>query len=245
MRTRQMAKDIDEKIEELKEHINQQLSVNNKHFEETCEKLFEKFKNEFKEEFSKELKKRDEKIEKLESDKAMLQKHILEIKKQVLANQSEIEELEQYGRRQCLRLEGVPIEKNETSDKVLSKVMHMCKEAGVDIPDMVIDRAHRIGKTYTDNKTKKSCKSIIVRFTTFRHRTMVYRAKKNMKNNVRVKLDLTKKRYNLFMSANKFVANNDSVKFCYTDINCRPKIKWQDDSLNDEVTNQFGKNGFV
>ena len=50
-----------------------------------------------KKEFAKELKKRDDKIEKLKSDKAMLQKHILEIKKQNLTNQSEIEELEQYG----------------------------------------------------------------------------------------------------------------------------------------------------
>ena len=50
-----------------------------------------------KKEFAKELKKRDDKIEKLESDKVMLQKHILEIKKQNLTNQSEIEELEQYG----------------------------------------------------------------------------------------------------------------------------------------------------
>ena len=188
-----MVKDIDEKIEELKEHINQQFSVNNKHFEETCEKLFENFKNEFKEEFAEELTKRDDKIEKLESNKAMLQKHILEIKKQNLTNQSEIEELEQYGRRQCLRFESVPTEQNETSDTVLSKVMDMCKEAGVDIPDTVIDRAHRIGEAYFDNKRKKNCKSIIVRFTTFCHRTLVYRAKKNMKNNVRVQLDLTKK----------------------------------------------------
>ena len=50
--------------------------------------------NEFKEEFAKELKKHDGKIEKLESDKAMLQKHILEIKKQNLTNQSGSEELE-------------------------------------------------------------------------------------------------------------------------------------------------------
>ena len=234
MRTRQMAKDIDEKIEELKEHIHQQLSFNNKHFEETCEKLFEKFKNEFKEEFAKELKKRDNKIEKLKSDKVMLQKHILEIKKQNLTNQSEIEELEQYGRRQCLRFEGVPTEQNETSDKVLSKVMDMCKEAGVDIPDTVIDTAHRIEGAYFDNKRKKNCKSIIVRFTTFRHRTMVYRAKKNIKSNVRVKLDLTKKRYNFFVSANKFVAYINSVKFRYADINCRPKTRWSHDSLNDE-----------
>ena len=53
----------------------------------------------------------------------MLQKHILELKKQDVANQSEIEEIEQYGRRQCLKFEGVPIEKNKTSDKVLTKVM--------------------------------------------------------------------------------------------------------------------------
>ena len=70
--------------------------------------------------------------------------------------------------------------------------MDMCKEAGVDISNTVIDSAHQIGEAYFNNKRKKNCKSVIVRFTTFRHRTMIYRAKKNMKNNVRVKLDLTK-----------------------------------------------------
>ena len=142
--------------------------------------------------------------------------------------------MEQYRRRQCLRFEGVTTEQNETIDKVLSKVMDMCKEAGVDIPDTVIDRVHRIGEAYFDNKRKKNCKSIIVHFITFRHRTMIYRAKKNMKNNVPVKLDLTKKCYDLLVSANRFVANINSVKFFYADINCRPKIKWSDDSLNDE-----------
>ena len=64
--------------------------------------------------------------------------------------------------------------------------MDMWKEAGVGIPDTVIDGAHRIREAYFDNKRKKKCKSIIVRFTTFHHRTMVYHAKKNMKNIVRV-----------------------------------------------------------
>ena len=32
---------------------------------------------------------------------------------------------------------------------------------------MVIDRIHRIGAAYIDSKSKKGCKSIIVRFTTF------------------------------------------------------------------------------
>ena len=152
--------------------------------------------------------------------------------------------MEQYGRRHCLRFEGAPAEQNETSDKVLSKVMDMCKEAGVDIPDAVIDRAHGIGEACFDNKRNKACKSIIVRFTTAYYRTMAYRTKKNMKNNMRVKLDLKRKRYNLLVSTNKFVANINSVKFCCADINCRPKIKWSNDSLNDEFfhsLNEFKK----
>ena len=54
-----------------------------------------------------------------------------------------------------------------------------------------------------------------------------------MKCPVRVKIDLTKKRHNLLVSANKYVSNIDSVKFCYADINCRLKIKWEDESMND------------
>ena len=57
----------------------------------------------------------------------MLQKHILEIKKQNLTKQSQIEELEQYDRRQWFRFEGAPTEQYETSDKVLFEAVDMCK----------------------------------------------------------------------------------------------------------------------
>ena len=83
----------------------------------------------------------------------MLQKHILQIKKQNVANQSEIEELEQYGGMQCHRLDGVHIEKNEVSDKVLTKVMDLCKEAGVNVPNTVIVWEQRIVVAYVDNKS--------------------------------------------------------------------------------------------
>ena len=62
---------------------------------------------------------------------------------------------------------------------------------------------------------------------------MVYRAKKNIKDNVRVKLDLTKKRYNVNTSANKSAHNINLVKSCYVDVNCRPNIEKSDDSVND------------
>ena len=97
---------------------------------------------------------------------------------------------------------------------------------------MVIDWAHSIGVHYVDKATKQSCKSVIFRFPTFRHRTIAYRAKNN-KNLVRFKIDLTKNCYNLLVSANKYVSNSDSVKFCYGDVNCRLKIKWKNESISD------------
>ena len=55
-------------------------------------------------------------------------------------------ELEQYGRRLCVRIDGIPTIDNETSDEVLDKVKSLIKETSCDIPDVVIGRAHRIGK---------------------------------------------------------------------------------------------------
>ena len=65
------------------------------------------------------------------------------------------------------------------------------KEAKVSVPENVLDRAHRIGPIYTDRGSRKKCKSIIVRFTTFRQRILFYRVRKNLKT-AKVKLDLTK-----------------------------------------------------
>ena len=38
----------------------------------------------------------------------------------------------------------------------------MFEEAGIDVPDAVVDRAHQIGQGYTDSKTKQKCKRIII-----------------------------------------------------------------------------------
>ena len=78
-------------------HIKQQFCNINKQSEETCEKFLEKFRNQIKEGFVNELNKREERIKQTEYDKAMLQKHISELRKQNIANQSEIQELEHMG----------------------------------------------------------------------------------------------------------------------------------------------------
>ena len=139
------------------------------------------------------------------------------------------DELEQYGRRLSIRIDGVPVAENETSNNVLQNVRSITEESSSEIPDVAIDRAHRIGKAYTDKTSGVKCKSVIVRFTSFRHRTMFHHSRKNLKRNVKVKLDLTKKHL-IFTEAMQVVKNNEAVKFVMADINCRLKVVFKDDN---------------
>ena len=85
----------------------------------------------------------------------------------------------------------------------MEKVINITKESEAEIPESVLDRAHRIGPTYTDNDTGKKMQSIIVRFRTFRHRTLFYANRKKIKSGARIRLDLTKDCYKLLVSARK------------------------------------------
>ena len=57
----------------------------------------------------------------------------------------------------------------------------MFEEVGAWNVDGYIVRAQRVGKTYFGKKSSKEYKSIIVKFTTFWHRTIAYRLKKRLK----------------------------------------------------------------
>ena len=101
----------------------------------------------------------------------------------------------------CLQIKNIPREKDETSEKVLEKIKRLVNEAGVNIPDSNIDRAHCIGP----KKDKKQ--AITVKFTTFRHCTLLYRARRKLKNGVKLHIDLSKKRFKLLLDAQKYVEN--------------------------------------
>ena len=101
---------------------------------------------------------------------------------------------EQCSRRLCLRINGIPPPSNgekETGEDCLEKVKKVFNQLEVDIPDSVVDRAHRIGRPQTVRG--KTIHQVIVRFTTWRHKTKIYRARKKC-SEYRIKLDLTKKR---------------------------------------------------
>ena len=144
----------------------------------------------------------------------------LPIKKKVL------NDLEQYGRRQCIRLEGCNTVHNERSEDVLKAVKGFGDSVGANIPDLAFDRAHRIGKPYKVDNIEKQ--SIIVRFSTFRHRSIFYYKRKEIfdKFGVWVRLDLTKYNYDVLKEAREFVKNMENVDYVYADINCRCKVKF-------------------
>ena len=67
------------------------------------------------------------------------------------------EELEQYGRRCCLKIERVPSVENKSLDEFLGKGKSLITESVCEISDMVIDRAHRIGRGYKDKTRNVPC----------------------------------------------------------------------------------------
>ena len=129
-----------------------------------------------------------------------------------------------------ITLKQVPSVDRETSSDALEKVKEIYAESNLEIPDLNLDRAHRIGKSYFDKIKKVKCKSIIVRFNTFRHRTLLYRSKKDVKQKkgYKIRLGLTKRRYLMLSEANKLASDNQNANFCYADVNCRLKIRWND-----------------
>ena len=167
-----------------------------------------------------------------ESENKMPKKQVAELSKLSIEHHSKNEELEQYGRRLCLRVDGIPAVSNESSDDVMNLTKSLFKQANVSVPENVLDRAHRIGPVYNDRVSQKKCKSIIVRFTTSRHRTLFYRARKNIKS-AEVKLDSTKSRFDLLKRANNHVKEICAINFFYTDVNCRLRVKFHDEKQED------------
>ena len=160
-----------------------------------------------------------ERIDKLEESLIECE-NSLEVSKTVSSRLvKKCDDLEQYGRRLCLRILDVDGDDSETSDDVFNKCTELFNKLELDIPGACIDRAHRIGK-----KTPGRVRPIIVRFTTWRHRTMVYRKRKDCVN-CRITLDPTKTRMEILKEAIDLARESDHISYAFADINCSLCVK--------------------
>ena len=159
-----------------------------------------------------EIKQKDKKIEILESKVAVLENTVRLLSTKCDNN-------EQYSRRTSVRINNVPLPENgnESSDDVFAKVKNI-EESEAEVDENHVDRAHRVGKPFVaEDGVKKQ--QIIVKFTTWYHRTLFYRARKKLET-AKVFLDLTQTKFKLLKSSQAKVRDNDKIEFVFADVNC-------------------------
>ena len=118
-------------------------------------------------------------------------KEVLELRQQ-LADRTD--ELEQYQRRNSLRIFGREETQNEDTDCIAIEV---AKKIGVDLSLADIDRSHRVGPKVAGKK-----RPIIIKFVSYRKRREVFTAKRNLKGQgVTIREDLTKARMQVLRAA--------------------------------------------
>ncbi len=96
-----------------------------------------------------------------------------------LALADEVDDLEQYSRRNCLLLHGMP-ESEEDSNEAVISVCNGKLELNISADD--IDRSHRLGSSRhsnDDNNTRP--RPIIVKFRSYETRRRVFSAKRKLK----------------------------------------------------------------
>ena len=130
-----------------------------------------------------------------------------------------IEEVEQYGRRVCLRFDNIQVSANRDKEDCVKIIVNILNETKCGVGKAATDRAHRIGPTKT--KDGITTQQIIVRFKSFTERTKVYRCRKEITSDVKIRIDLTKSRLSTLIAANDFAKVSDDVEFAFADINCR------------------------
>ena len=124
----------------------------------------------------------NEKFEEYEKDKKEREKEIKDLKEEVedLKNQlNEVDHMldkqEQYSRRHCFLVHGVRESANENTDNLVISTIKENMDA--ELVEEDIDRTHRIGKKREDGKPRP----IIVKFTRYNRRRMIYQRKKKLK----------------------------------------------------------------
>ena len=94
------------------------------------------------------------------------------------------------------QIEEIVKRQKEKAEDVINLVKECFAEADFDIPDAVLDRAHRIGPVYK-NESDQDIQGIIVQSNNFRYRSMFYKNVLQLQRGKHVRINLTSNYYNL------------------------------------------------
>ena len=157
-------------------------------------------------------------IQHLRDENASLQSENESLRERISKVESDNDSLEQYTRRNSVRISGIPEELSENTDGI---VLKLAEKLDVPMTSADIDRSHRVGKP--DNRgrtaatTKMRHRDIIVKFATYNARHRLYSMRKELRNTdmnkVFINEDLTTSK--LLFDARSLVRSN-KLKSAYS-----------------------------
>ena len=170
-----------------------------------------------------ELKYRDTTIVKLNTRINILENNAAVSNLKMEHREIRVDDNEQYSRRHSLRLSGIEKKKyNETADDVMQVIYEEMDRLDTPIEEVEIDRAHRSGKKYKDQKGKWQ-QPVLLKFNSWKARNTMYKLRKHSK--FYIKADLTSRKERVLSYAIEQIEQADSIadkfiKYVYADANC-------------------------
>ena len=143
----------------------------------------------------------------LQAEVAVLQAVVKESDSHVERLNRRCDDLEQYSRRNNIRIFGVCEEEQENPVAVALEIFN--QKMGIKLKETDIDRAHRVGKKSrgaesgaADRNSSSHKRPIIVRFTGYSVRNSVFNSKSKLKGTkITIREDLTKRRLDQYVAA--------------------------------------------
>lgn len=143
----------------------------------------------------------DDKLSPLRKENERLVKENTALVERITKLEVQMDDAEQYSRRNCLRISNFLESPAESTDRI---VLQIAETLNVAMSPSEIDRSHRIGKPGS-----KQHRDIIIKFTSYRARERIYTNRSKLKgsdfNGVFVNEDLTRNRSKMLYEARKLV----------------------------------------
>nr|CAD7259119.1 unnamed protein product [Timema shepardi] len=138
---------------------------------------------------------------------------VTELNKKVMLQEDKLDDLEQYSRRNCLLVHGMP---GKPGEEVRTEVLRMFEtRLNVKIEARDVDRCHRIGKPKrtSGEALVEGRRPIIIKFTSYQKRSLVFSAKKTLKSNsILITESLTSMRQQILKAAR----DRYGIRQCWT-----------------------------
>lgn len=163
---------------------------------------------------------------------------IEELKEQLIHTRIQHDDLEQYGRRMHIRIEGLEFKEEETPEQHFEQIKTALQSVGVPVVASDVVRFHRSSRAVT--REGKLVKQTIVKFARWEQRRQAQFANKKAREtgkDFRIHGDLTRRRHGLLLKARELIDSRfprtpaaareggTRAPFAYADVNSNLRVR--------------------